>query len=240
VSVAARAPRPPGLPDPKALLPSAAERRALGQQMKAQQAQAKAAMRAQLEAAKARPEVAEALRRAKHKKNRRRLMLLLAILALLLLRLDCSCEPVPAPPIEPVAKPPPEVKPVDKPKRKLRPKKPTFEGKVDKSDRGAMEVEPPPPPSWLPQFRLQVAARSPRLASCFEGNERPGALRWSALVHAKSGKVTESIVEPAFRGATLDDRQTKCLIDGLTAAPYNLAEPDDQAGPRRVSIIFEF
>ena len=66
------------------------------------------------------------------------------------------------------------------------------------------------------------------------------ALRWSALVHAKSGKVTESVVEPAFRGATLDERQTKCLIEGLTAAPYNLTEPDDQAAPRRVSIIFEF
>jgi hypothetical protein len=230
----------PGLPDPKDLLPSRAERRALRQQLKAQQQATKAAMRAQLDEVKARPDIAEALERARQKRLRRRLALLVAILLLLLLRLDCACEPVPAPPVEPVAQEPPEPEPKPKRERKLRPKKPSFAGKVKKNDRDAMEVKPPPPPSWLGQFRLQVAARAPRLASCFEGNERPGALRWSALVHAKSGKVTESIVEPAFRGASLDDRQTKCLIEGLTAAPYNLTEPDDQAAPRRVSLIFEF
>lgn len=230
----------PGLGRLKDLLPSGAERKAMRQQMKAQQRASKAAMRTQLDEVKARPEVADAMKRARQKTLRRRLALLVAILILLLLRLDCSCEPAPAPPVEPIVKPPPDPKPKPRRNRPLRAKKPTFEGKVDKSDRGAMEIEPPPPPSWLGQFRLQVAARSPRLASCFEGNERPGALRWSALVHAKSGKVTESIIEPAFRGATLDAQQSKCLIDGLTASPYNLTEPGDQAAPRRVSIIFEF
>lgn len=228
----------------RSTLPGPRERRAMKEATRAQQRAMKEQLHAQTAALKNNPQFVEAQERAKRRRRRRQLALLVLILILLLLRLDCTCgPPAPVPPPEPP--PPAEVTPPDKPpvvkKRRVSKRKPPkLEGKVDKSDREGMEVKPPPPPSWLGQFRLQVAARSPKLAACFEGNEKPGALRWSALVHAKSGKVTASSIEPAFRGAPLSERQAQCLIKGLTDVPYNLTEPDDSAAPRRVSIIFEF
>ena len=35
-------------------------------------------------------------------------------------------------------------------------------------------VQPPEPLSWIGSFRMQVAARSPRLAECFEGAHGDG------------------------------------------------------------------
>jgi len=177
--------------------------------------------------------------RRRQQRRRRRLLsaALIALLLWLLSQLDCQCEPEPAPP-EPeravvVAPPaPPPTKPPPKPKLAT--------GKVKLSPRPPLEVPVRPEPPWLADFRLQVAARSRTLAQCFTGAERPGALRWSALVHAPSGRVSESEVDAMFRGTSLTTTQEACVIRGLTAGRYTLNEPDKDAPARRVSLIFEF
>jgi len=201
----------------------------------------RAALRARVKADLARamqnPTMAAAVAREKARRRRRQLALLLAILLLLLL-FRCECEPEPVPePVAQVEEPVVEKKP---PTRKGIKKPLTLEGTVDKSERDTIDVPDLPPPAWLAQFRLQAAARSPRLAACFVGVEKPGALRWSALVHARSGRVSASVVEPVFRGGTVTDAQLACLVAALSDPPFSLDEPDREAAPRRVSLIFEF
>ncbi len=216
--------RPTGLPSKAALR---AERRALRERL-----------RERVAAQRNHPALATALAR-RRKRRQRALAIAACILLLLLALMRCECDPPPPPaPVvtEPVTAPlignttpaPPK-----KPKRALK-------GTIEASDRGAMAVEPTEAPAWLQQFRLQVAARSPKLAACFNGAERPGALRWSALVHAQSGRVSESVVEPVFRGVELDQEQHDCLVARLTETPFKLDEPSPQAAARRVSLIFEF
>lgn len=202
----------------------------------------RAAMRARVKADLARamqnPTMAAAVARAKARRRRRQLALLLAILLLLLL-FRCECDEAPLAPEPPAEVEAPVVE--KKPTTRKGIKKPlTLEGTVEKSERDTIDVPDLPPPAWLAQFRLQAAARSPRLAACFVGVEKPGALRWSALVHARSGRVSESVVEPVFRGGTVTDTQLACLIAALSDPPFSLDEPDREAAPRRVSLIFEF
>jgi hypothetical protein len=195
---------------------------------------------AQVLAFQNRPQIKEAMLRARRHRQQRTLALLIAILLLLLLmRCECTEEPEAPAVVEPTL---PEPPPPKKPVAPKRPKTPpvVLEGTVPASERDTLAVEPTTPPTWLPQFRLQAAARSPRLAACFNGSEKPGALRWSALVHARSGRVSESVIEPVFRGVSINDAQTDCLIKGLTEPPFALDEPDPQAAARRVSLIFEF
>jgi hypothetical protein len=219
-------PRPPKVP-------SRAVRRAMREKLRAQAKASVAAYQSQ-------PQVAAAIAKRKRKQRQRRLFLLLLLLLLLLL-IRCECEEEPAlPPVVDIDDDPePEVKKKPSAKKRRKPKA-KLEGEIDGSDRDEMQIEQLGPPSWLPQFRLQVAARSPRLAACFIGSEKPGALRWSALVHAQSGRVTESEIEPVFRGSGIDNRQHACLVKGLTEPKFLLDEPDPDAAARRVSLIFEF
>lgn len=207
---------------------------------RAQRRALRAAVAAKVAAFQSRPAVKEVHLQAKRRRQRRTLALLIAIL-LLLLMMRCECTEEPAAPVvvEPTLPEPPQPK---KPGPARKPKVPpvVLEGTVDGSERDTMAVEPTTPPAWLPQFRLQVSARSPKLAACFIGTEKPGALRWSALVHARSGRVTESVVEPVFRGVSLNNAQHDCLVKGLTEPAFALDEPDPQAAARRVSLIFEF
>jgi hypothetical protein len=177
---------------------------------------------------------------ARRRRTRRRLAIAAAILLVLWLLSRCECEEPAAPVVVEVDAGTPAPPPAPK-AAKPKPKPPVkLDGNIDGSDRPAMVVDPQPTPPWLDQFRMQVAARSAVLAACFNGVEKPGALRWSALVHAKSGRVTESVVEPVFRGVTLTPDQIECLIAGLSDPPFKLDEPDERAGARRVSLVFEF
>ena len=196
--------------------------------------------RVQIDAQRAQPSFLKTRAKQRRRRMQQLALVLLVILLLLLLRLDCTDVPSTASVSQPAAV---EIEPkaAELPKKPL-PRKPQLKlvGQIKASDRASMALESLEPPPWLPQFRLQVAARSPRLASCFDGAERSGALRWSALVHARAGRVTESVVEPVFRGVNLEEAQLDCLVKGLSELPYVLDEPDPQAAARRVSLIFEF
>lgn len=204
------------------------QRQDLRRQLKVQRREQEAAYRAQ-------PAVVKA--RARRRQRRMLVLAIILLIILLLLRLDCSAKPSSG---KPKALPIAQQKQEQPPKKAHRRKPKKLKGKVQGSARSAMAIEPMDPPLWLPQFRLQVSSRSPRLAACLIGTDWPGAMRWSALVHAQSGRVTESVVEPVFRGVSLDEDQLACLIKGLTEQPYVLDEPDPQAAARRVSLIFEF
>ena len=195
----------------------------------------KAKMKQELAALKATPMFVAAAQKRKRRRQRNTLIALIIVLLLLLLS-RCECDPVED---EGPAGPDAAVVVVDTPE--IVPEALTSgKGRTQKTKRPALKVEPPPPPPWLDQFRLQVAARSPRLATCLNGNERPGAMRLSGLVHAKSGRVTAAVVEPVFRGSSLSERQLECLVKELTTQSYRLDEPNPSAAARRVSLIFEF
>lgn len=220
-------------------LPTKAERKAQRQRLragqKAQRQRMKAAQKAQLDRLKGTPLFIAAQKKRAQKRRRNLLIaLLIALLLLLLSRCECDEAPEYGPPSnEPatvVYTPEPAAPPAFKPGR----------GRTKTKKRPKVEVTPPPPPPWLDQFRLQVAARAPRLATCLNGADRPGALKLSGLVHAKSGRVTAAKVEPAFRGSTLSQRQLDCLVQKLVEQPYNLKDDDPEAAARRVSLIFEF
>jgi hypothetical protein len=217
-------------------LPTRSERRAMRAELRAKQKATKADMKSKVRELKRNPEVMRAMNR-----RRRRLLvriLLVVILIWLLLQLDCSGDPVTdLPPVNEITTEQVDVVPKKIPKRKQRRK---LAGKVKSEPRGKLALEVPPVPPWLDAFRLQVAARSPRLARCFEGNERPGAMRLSALVNAGSGRISEPVVEPAFRGTDLTSTQEKCLVRVLAGQPYQLVAVAPEAASRRVSLIFEF
>lgn len=217
---------------------SRAERKAMRAALREQQRALRSSLAVRIAEQRRQPLFVEAEARRRKQRQRRLLAILIVLLLLLLLRFDCAEGPqAPAAPAVVEAEPP---EPPKKAKKAPKKRKVKLEGKVEPSDRGKMATEPAPPPAWLSQFRLQVAARSTRLAACFNGAEKPGALRWSALVHAQSGRVTESAVEPVFRGVSLDEKQEVCLIGVLTDPAYKLDEPDPEAAARRVSLIFEF
>lgn len=209
---------------------TARERRA---QRKALKAQMKA-MRAQVRA-----QVAElpAVKRARQRRTIRRAITATIILLLLLL-IRCDCGPG-AGAVKELEKP--EVEPKTKPDAgvKVPPKKP-LTGKGTRVNRGAFGVAAPPPPSWIDEFQLQVAARSPRLAQCFLGVERPGALRWAASVNGKSGAATDHEFELIGSVDDLTADQRECLIKVLSYPPYKLTAPEKEALPNRVGMVIEF
>ncbi|WNG58351.1 hypothetical protein F0U59_29125 [Archangium gephyra] len=92
----------------------------------------------------------------------------------------------------------------------------------------------------MDDFRIQVAARSPRLAQCFSGTERPGALRWTAAVNAASGSVSDHALEPVGTGGELSGKQRDCVQGVLSSPGYRLKPEQKQDLPGRVSIVIEF
>lgn len=223
-------------------------RGARGAAPRAQQRALRERLRAQLAAQLAAQRQSPLFRKAEERRQRRRRRWLIAglLAALLLLLLArCECEDPPAPPLPDVIEP--EVESASEPPPPVRkpPRPRPLEGTIDQSARDTLKVDATTPPSWLPQFRLQVAARSRRLATCFNGVEKPGALRWTALVHPRSGRVSESELEPVFRGVELSQSQHDCLVKGLSDPPFRLDLPsgaasDEESSGRRVSLIFEF
>jgi len=183
------------------------------------------------------PEVKAAARR---RRNRR--IAVMTVLLLLLCFIRCDCEPGPAPFIEvPDAGVLVMKKPVVTPKPPaVKPKSP-LAAKVSLGQRDGFGSNQRSTPDWLDAFRLQVAARSPRLSACFEGTERPGALRWVAAVNPESGAVSDQTLDPVGSALELTKEQRRCLTQVLSTPPFKkLAAIEGQALPDRVSMVIEF
>jgi len=169
--------------------------------MRAAVARMKGETRAQLE------KTPTVQRERKKRRNRRAGSLVLLLLLLLFVR--CDCDPPPPPPEpEPLATDvvvqEPEKK---KPTPPVKPKRKPFTDTVATQPRGQYGNDVRPPPSWLEEFRIQVAARSPRLAQCFTGTDRPGALRWAAAGDPKSGEVSYHELEPLGTSTSITREQ---------------------------------
>ncbi|MBX5484295.1 MAG: hypothetical protein IRZ16_20940 [Myxococcaceae bacterium] len=220
--------------------------RELRQQLRAQRQALRTVMKDLRQKARAQLDANPLVQRARRRRKIGRAVGLAAI-AVLLLLLRCECSTVPqiaevdAGPV-PLAPPVPKPSPAKKPGPDKKSKPGPMEAKLSPQPRGRYEPPPPAAPPWLEEFRLQVAARSPRLAQCFEGADRPGALRWSTAVNAQSGKVSGHELEPLRKGASLDQKQRECVLGVLSEPKYLLGtwDDDDQAAPRRVSIVIEF
>jgi hypothetical protein len=177
-------------------------------------------------------------RRSQLLAQRRALFGALILLLLLFVRCDCDREPTPA-------RAPGEVAAevldagVKTPAPALLKRAPT-KARIDPSVRPGYDPGAQQAPSWLDDFRMQVAARSPRLALCFQGADRPGALRWSVALNPASGSVSDHLFEPVG-GADLSTAQLACLQRTLSVPGYRVTTQDDaQSLPARVSLVIEF
>lgn len=129
------------------------------------------------------------------------------------------------------AKPKPKPKPTKKPA-----KKPTGAARADARDD--LVVTTRANPDWLAALRLQVTARSLDLARCFNGVEKPGALRWTTTIVPASGVAADSELEQVLRSVPLTSAQQACVLNVLTQRPFRLNSRD--AVGSRVSLILEF
>ncbi len=186
--------------------------------------------RASLEARRTALDERRAARRKKPAPDRRRWLLLLLLLFLI-----------------PPCTPPPEVVEVSSspavfvavPEQGDRSAPPT-PGRMARRDRPAFPTPTPTPLPWLDAFRLQVAARSPRLAACFDGAARPGALKWTAAVEPVHGRVSDPTLEPTLSSDALTGAQRACVLAVLSDPPYRLDGTGAAATPSRVGIVVEF
>lgn len=175
-----------------------------------------------------------ARRRAAEPPRRRRRWLLLLLLLLLLLIPPCEEPPAPLAASAPA---PPEVAAAfGEPAPPPAPPPP----RIARRDRPAFEVNAPEPLPWLAAFRLQVAARSPRLAECFVGAARPGALKWTVGVEPRAGLVSDATLEPTLASDAITPAQRACVLDVLAAPAYELDAGAAPATPARVAMVIEF
>ena len=169
--------------------------------------------------------------RADDREPRRRWLLLLLLLLLLFL---LPCEPPPAPqaaapcPAPPVAAAAPTTAPAPAPAKVAKKKRPRFPSPA------------PEPLPWLAAFRLQVAARSPRLAECFTGADRPGALKWTTAVEPRDGRVSDHTFEPTLASGDLTSAQRACVVAVLSEPTYRLDAGTAPSTPPRVAMVIEF
>lgn len=212
-------------------------KRAPTEALAARRAALRAELARRLEAARAATSARRAVKtkrspREEERRRRRWLLLLLALL-LLLLCMRCGCVPPPPPGValDGPAAPAPSATalPPDPPPARIPPR-----------HRPRFKVTAPAPLPWLDAFRLQVAARSPRLAECFTGVARPGALKWTASVEPAHGLVSDQLLEPTLSGDDLDSVQRACVFGVLASPPYALTPGDSPSTPARVGIVIEF
>lgn len=198
-------------------------------------------LKARLQANRARVTAQLATNPLLHRVRRRRRLRRLAFVAvLLLLLLFLRCDGAPGPGVVdvsdgglPVVLAAAPKKPLPG-KRGARPVVPA--AAVTRPDYAAPDRDRA---AWLEAFRLQVAARSPRLASCFIGADRPGALRWTTQVVRESGTVDSHDFEPVGASVELSRTQRDCLVDALSKPAYRLdAAPGGL--PERLSLVLEF
>ena len=212
--------------------------RELRKEMRRRRRELRSALPALRRQARARTEELPAVKRRKRRRRvRRTLTVVLLLLLLCLVRCDCQ-PPLPAPPAVKVEPPEPEPKPKAPPP--VRAKRPPIRARTEPQPRGGFEAEARAAPNWLDDFRLQVAARSARLARCFTGAEKPGALRWTTSVNPDSGAVADHEIEPLGPGAELQGEQRQCVVQALANPAYKLAESQKQALPDRISLVIEF
>ena len=107
---------------------------------------------------------------------------------------------------------------------KLQPPQKPRLGRIAKQSRNNYKIAPQKSLPWMDEFRLQVAARSARLAKCFVGVERPGSLDWSCTVNPKSGVIFEQEIEMTQVGATLSQDQENCISSVLADPGYHFNE----------------
>lgn len=178
--------------------------------------------------------------RRERRRRRTRRALSATVLLLLLCLLRCDCGPEPAPPVPEilveVEAPAQVTKPVVPAPARRRP----LSLKTEPKPRTGYAGEVQAGPSWLDDFRLQVSARSGRLAQCFAGTERPGALRWSTSVNPENGAVSEHELEPVGQSVELGGEQRACVLLALSSPAYRLSEAQQQALPKRISLVIEF
>jgi hypothetical protein len=210
-------------------------------ELKGQLREVRSRLRSQMRASKER--VARALEanpQIQKIRRRRRIQRTVAVIALLLLLLLIRCEgqgvpetPVPTQPV-PTEPPKPKVASVAKtpPTKRFVPVRPV--------ERPGFSAPVRPPAGWLDVFRLQVAARSPRLAACFNGTDRPGALKWTSLVSLQTGAVGSHEFEPLGLAAEVSETQLTCLKEVLSKPGYRLGDEDVEGLPERVSLVLEF
>lgn len=165
--------------------------------------------------------------RAKKRKRRSRRMLIAStLLLLLLLLLKCDVPRGTGGDATPLAMVTPE-EPV------------TFGARVKTQKRPGYTVPVRKGPDWLDEFRLQVAARSPRLSTCFNGSDRSGAIRWTTTIDTRTGAVTGHEFEP-LGAAIMTADQKRCATQALSQPGYQLKEPPPEPLPNRVSLVLEF
>lgn len=170
----------------------------------------------------------------RRQRRRRRTLATIALLLLLLLLVDCAGKPG-GKSVLAKATPIVKVTPIPKPT-----KRPALQAKLDPQKRPGYNLDARPGPDWLDDFRLQVAARSPRLAACFNGSERGGRLRWTVLVDSKTGTVSDHDFEPLGGGANIRNEQKACAMRALSDPGYLLVDPPPDALPNRISLVLEF
>ena len=179
-----------------------------------------------------------AVRRERTRQRLRRIGTALLLLLLLCL-VRCECETVP-PPQQPAKAPAVPVlkvaKPKPAPKKKTRP----IAVKMVPQERGKYTAAGRASPSWIEDLRLQVAARSVRLAQCFTGADRPGVLRWTARVNPDSGAVSDHEIEPIPANAELGRDQKACVVGVLGTPSYRLHPAEIETLPDSVSLVIEF
>lgn len=157
---------------------------------------------------------------------------LLLIILVLLVR-ECRREEPPEVPI-------PDCPPAECEGEPAEPPPPKFTGRNPKKDRPAFDTPSTKPPPWIASFRMQVAARSPRLAECFVGTIIPGRLKWTSSVEPHDGHVSDHLLEPVLTSADLSRQERECVLDVLTDPPYRLEVGEERATPSRVGIVIEF
>ncbi len=190
-------------------------------------------------AARERADLVPAVKAAKARRRRFWRAFGIAVIVLLLLLMRCECGPeMPPPGMAPITVVP-KVTPKPKVVVKPAPKK-ELDGQGTKQGRGNLGVPTPVHPSWIEEFQLQVAARSPRLAKCFTGIERAGAMRWSTAVNPQSGAASDHELEPVGVSTDLSPEQRDCVVRVLSNPTYKLTAPDKEALPDRVSLVIEF
>ena len=204
--------------------------RARRREIRAELARRKAAARAAL----AQKQHALGVGGKRKQRHQRRLMALLLLILLLALLPDCRCSES-----EPVAgSPPPPVEGTGE--AEAEPSEEPLGGRIRRQDRPEYASVAPAPLPWLDAFRMQVAARSPRLATCFVGADQPGTLRWTTSVEPVTGQVSDHELEPTLLSAPLTRRQKACIIDVLSAPTYQLQADGERATPSRVGMVLEF
>lgn len=113
--------------------------------------------------------------------------------------------------------------------------------KIATSLRAKYGAEIPVEPAWVEAFRLQVAARSQRLAQCFVGASKPGVLRWKASLTAETGAVFDHHLEAVAPSEELTAEQQRCVVNVLSNPGYSkLATTYAAVLPESVSLVLEF